>query len=1039
MIKRRLILLLTLCLLLPAAAPRAQDEDVLNRENDERVTTREERERSLATLLAAARQARDAGESLQAARFLNRAGRLQLRLNQSQDAIATYQEALAILNQTPDPVIQVDSLNGLASVYQRLSKCDEVQTFIQQAKALSEQQGYVAGKARALLTLSDCQNYGNHALAAATAQEALELWRSIDDKWGIAEAYAVLGNYQLANDNLPESTRSHQTALSIWRELDFAIGQADSLIILGFIEYRKGAWQQVFDFLSQAQNLIDGEAEPYKMGQIHMGLAYAFMQTGMPEIALAKFFEGMEDYRRAESRYGVVGAVLNIGMCHYSLGNYAEAQTYLQQALAESEPIKAVKTAALCNDYLGRTFNAISNEAEALRHFEVAIELYTRLSCPMEVARTRALVGQVYQQQGKVEQARAYYQDALKTFRTLSDQINQSAALYALGGLELKQNNLDLAEGYLRESIEVTEEIRRASTSSDLMAAFSATVYDRYEKYVDCLMRRSAKGSEQGLVVRAFETSEVARARSLAELLRATQTSLIEGLDPELAEREKSLRQELKVKEDFKVALLGRSYTPEELARLDARMAELQSQYKEVSETIRARYPSYERMTRPAGWGLQQIQEQVIADDQTLLLEYSLGSDKSYVWAVTRDHIKSYELPARAEINEAAQRAYKLLAAPPSPDTAKELTAAIEEFARKVLSPVAQELTKRRIIVVGDATLHYIPFQVLPTPGAASEPMVANYEIVTSPSATILGELRKEAARRQPAKVLAAFGDPIFETNYAQRKASGEQSDGLLAMEASPLQHALRDIELNKDSFDPSVIKPLFYAKQELANLSKAASSGESFMASGFTASREQLLSTDLTDYAILHFATHGLLDPRRPENSGLVLSTVNREGQAQNGFVGLEDIYGLRAPVDLVVLSACQTALGKDVRGEGLLGLTRGFMYAGASSVVASLWKVDDEATAELMRQFYTNMLQKEMTPADALRAAQNSIRQRPEWQEPYYWAGFTLQGEYRQVIKPASSGLGWKIMIGAALILMMGVAFWYSRRRVLTPAESR
>ncbi|HET8675762.1 MAG TPA: CHAT domain-containing protein, partial [Blastocatellia bacterium] len=176
-----------------------------------------------------------------------------------------------------------------------------------------------------------------------------------------------------------------------------------------------------------------------------------------------------------------------------------------------------------------------------------------------------------------------------------------------------------------------------------------------------------------------------------------------------------------------------------------------------------------------------------------------------------------------------------------------------------------------------------------------------------------------------------------------------------------------------------------------------------------------------------------------RPENSGLVLSTVNREGKEQNGFVGLQDIYGLRAPVDLVVLSACQTALGKDVRGEGLLGLTRGFMYAGASSVVASLWKVDDEATAELMRQFYTNMLREGMTPADALRAAQNSIRQRPEWHAPYYWAGFTLQGEYSQVIRPTpTSGLYWKILIGAALMLLIGVAFWYRYRRVRTPQES-
>jgi CHAT domain-containing protein len=553
-------------------------------------------------------------------------------------------------------------------------------------------------------------------------------------------------------------------------------------------------------------------------------------------------------------------------------------------------------------------------------------------------------------------------------------------------------------------------------------------------------MRKHDAQPAQGFAVRAFETSELSRSRSLAELLRATQTNLIAGLDPKLAEQEKSLRQSLKVKEDYKVALLGKQYTKEELVALDAEIARLQAEYKQVNETIRASYPSYEQLTRPAAWDLRQIQEQVISDDQTVLLEYSLGSEQSYVWTVTRDGIKSYNLPARALVNEEAQKVYKLLAAPPGPNTVKELTPAVEELGRMVLSPVAQELSKRRIIIVADGALHYIPFQILPSPSASNEPLVANYEIVTTPSASILGELRKEATRRQPEKVLAAFGDPVFAENYAQSKESSEQSDGVLAMESVPLQHALRDIELNGDSFDPSVIKPLFYAKRELANLRNAASSGETFVASGFTATREQLLSTDLTEYAILHFATHGLLDPKRPENSGLVLSTVNRAGQEQNGFVGLQDIYGLRAPVDLVVLSACQTALGKDVRGEGLLGLTRGFMYAGASSVVASLWKVDDEATAELMRQFYTNMLREGMTPADALRAAQNSIRQRPEWQAPYYWAGFTLQGEYRQVIKPTpTSGLYWKIIIGAALMLLIGMAFWYRYRKVRTPQESR
>jgi CHAT domain-containing protein len=499
----------------------------------------------------------------------------------------------------------------------------------------------------------------------------------------------------------------------------------------------------------------------------------------------------------------------------------------------------------------------------------------------------------------------------------------------------------------------------------------------------------------------------------------------------------------LRVKEDDKVALLSGAYNKAEFDKLEEERTRLEREYKQVSEIIEARYPSYKQLTRPRVWDLPQIQEQVIADDQTLLLEYSLGSDNSYVWAVTRDSIKSYNLPARTLMNQAAQKVYNLLATSPASgnasDMAKELSLAVQQLSQMVLSPVAAELRPqtRRIIIVADGALHYIPFQILLTSSANDEPLVANYEIINTPSASILGELRKEAGRQQPTKVLAAFGDPVFPSNYAQhsKTSASEPSLALQTTENAGWQPALRDIELSGDSFDPLALKPLFYAKGELAALLESASGGETLVASGFAATREQLLSTDLSQYAILHFATHGLLSPKRPEYSGLVLSTITSNGQAQNGFVTLQDIYGLRAPVDLVVLSACQTALGKDVRGEGLLGLTRGFMYAGASSVVASLWKVDDEATAELMRQFYINMLQRRLTPAAALQAAQNSIRQRPEWHMPYYWAGFTLQGEYRQVIHPLSAtGAGRmyrNLILSGVLVLLAGGALWYRHRR--------
>jgi CHAT domain-containing protein len=1038
MIKLRLIPLLLICIWLSVSAPQAQNDDVLSRQADESATTTEERQRSLATLLTAASQFRDSGEALKAARFLNRAGRLQLKLNSPQDALATFQDALTILKQTPDPTIHVDSLNGMSAVYNRLSNCDEAQTFLQQAIALSEQNNYVAGKAEALLTLSDCRNYHDQALAVRTAQEALALWKSINFKLGMARSYIALGDYQLSQSNLTEATQNSETALNLARELNVADQQAEALINLGFIEYRKGAWQNVFTFLTQAQALLDEKAEPYKMGQIAAGLADAFIESGLPETGLVKYLEALEYFRQTQNPRSVVSMVWGIGKTYYLLGDYPKALENLQRALADAESIKESKFAALCNDSLGRTFAALNDHTAALRHFEVALDLYTRAGNPMEAARVRALMGQVYQQQGKIEKARKYYQRGLETFVALSDHVNQSATLYALGRLELERDNLSAAEVYLRQAIEVTENVRRVSTSRDLTAAFSATVNERYESYVEYLMRRHQEQPSQGFAVRAFEINDLGRARSLAELLRAMQTNLATGLDPQLAEQEKAIRQLLRVKEDDKVALLGTKYKKEELTALDAEIARLDAEYKRINEIIRARYPSYEQITRPTAWDLRQLQEQVIADDQTVLLEYSLGADKSYLWAVTHNNITPYELPAQPLITEAAQKVYKLLATPPDADTENNLTQATQELSRIILSPVIAELNKRQVIIVADGALNYIPFQVLPMPSANNELLSDNCEVINVPSASILGELRQEAARRQPpSKVLVAFGAPVFESNYAQRKDTNgsEHLAAVTTLETGSLRRALRDIELNGESFDPSVIKPLFYARRELANLLAVAAGGETFVATDYDASREKLLSMDLTKFAILHFATHGLLDPKRVENSGLVLSTVNRDGQAQNGFVGLQDIYSLRAPVDLVVLSACQTGLGKDVRGEGLVGLTRGFMYAGASSVVASLWKVDDEATAELMKQFYINMLQKRMTPAAALRAAQSSIRQKPEWRSPYYWAAFTLQGEYRQVIKPTLAGatpIYPKVIVGGALLaLLASFAWWRGRQR--------
>ena len=256
-------------------------------------------------------------------------------------------------------------------------------------------------------------------------------------------------------------------------------------------------------------------------------------------------------------------------------------------------------------------------------------------------------------------------------------------------------------------------------------------------------------------------------------------------------------------------------------------------------------------------------------------------------------------------------------------------------------------------------------------------------------------------AGRQPApKSVAVFADPVFRNDdprinpsqirveTARAKQSPAPTGELAA--TSDIERSARDAGLN------SFVR-LRFSRQEAEAIAAFAPQQKRLTALDFVASHETAQSADLSQYRIVHFATHGLLNSQQPELSGIVLSLVDERGQPQDGFLRLHEIYNLKLNADLVVLSACQTALGKEVRGEGLIGLTRGFMYAGAPRVVASLWRVDDRATAELMKRFYQGMLKEGLRPAAALRAAQVSMLKEKRWSAPHYWAAFTLQGEWR------------------------------------------
>jgi len=893
-----------------------------------------------------------------------------------------------------------------------------------------------------LLQLSAKQNRSDHPGALTTAQEALKEFQTVNDNRGIARAYFQIGRCHFAMNDLAEATSNFQTALQRWRELNDVSEQAETLIMLAFVEHRKGEWGNTLSYYNQAQAL--GQASSYQLGQIANGMGYLFIESGLLDDALVQFQQSLAHYQQSDDEFAPFAAnrvLMDIGYTKLLLGDHEESLNYLQRALPNFNPAEV--DAAECHENLGRVYFALANYPQALEHLQTALPIYEHAKNAIEAERVGALIGQVYEQQGSLALARPQYVRALSTFRRLDDRMNEAAVTFLLGRLELKAGHLDAAETYLKQSIDSTEELRSVSIGREVTAAYSATVHDRYEAYIACLLRKSKLESSPVLNQRAFEASELSRARSLAELLRDTQTNLLAGVDPQLSEREKNLRQKIKFKIDDRLELLKAGGDQrKQLNEVETTLQQLRAEHQQVDEQLRSLNPAYAQVTRPTAYSLKQIQNEVVEDDQTALLEYVLADDTSYVWVVTKNGIKVTELAGKAAITAAVQKLYNSVSVRPKQDDDTAITKATEELAALVIKPVADQLTNSRLIVVADGALNYIPFQILSLP-SQQEPLVATHEIVNTPSASILGQLRHEKQQRgTPHNVVAAFGYPAFASNYAELKGtkSGELMAEVRKNESDPWTSAMRDIELVGDDVDVATIKPLTFSREELARLREVAGPA-SFFATGFDASRETLEHTDLSQFAILHFATHGALNPKKPEKSGFLLSTVGPDGQRLKGFITTQDVYQLHAPVYLVVLSACRTGLGKDVRGEGLNSVTRGFMYAGASSIAASLWNVDDDVTAELMKHFYDNMLVQGMPPAAALRAAQNTIRRQPAWRSPFYWAAFTLQGEYKQPIRvsPANNNTGFtakKTLLVVLVSLLLGaVGWWYwNRRRVRT-----
>ncbi|HEV3468188.1 MAG TPA: CHAT domain-containing tetratricopeptide repeat protein [Pyrinomonadaceae bacterium] len=940
-----------------------------------------------------------------------------------------FDRALAILREENDLYGQAYVNNEIGAALRDFDSARNALPFYQKMYELYERAGSRWGQAHALNNTGIAHAVlGEYAEALVHFRRALPLWQAVRDRTMEGNTHNNIGGMLERLGDPAQAAAHYEEALRLLQETGNPARMAATYTNLGVLRHGFGEMQAASDNYEQALALHREVRNERGQANVLDNIGMVHADWGDAERALVYLDKALTIRKKLGEPRGHAATLDNLGFAYYLLGKYPEARKHFQEAQRLFTQADDRQGVAYTLTHLGMVHMAGGRPQEALGSYAQALDAQKKGGSRLWEAVTLDKIGEAHAATGDLSRAAADYEEALTLWRELRDGVGTARSLYGLARIESARGNLGAARDRIERAINISESLRTRTANHQLRMTYLSTKRDYYELDIDIKMRLHERAPSEGHAEAALESSDRARARGLIDLLAEGQVNVRRGGDPALIAQKGDLEKQLGAVSDRLLLLRGSKVEEKDKARVAAEVANLEREfdaltdsYEDVLTRIRSHSPRYAQLTQPEPLRASKIRE--LLDDDTLLLEYALGEERSYLWAVTRGGVQGYRLRGRAEIEAAVKSLREDLTAyePPQPGESSPLDAErlqksvkllrqrAAELSEMVLGPVAGRLGVKRVVVVADEALQFVPFEVLPALGAqrpargaagrapledgGAYPPPPAREVIYLPSASALALLRA-TPRGTPDKYVAVFADPVFSSDDARvSTARGAAPAG--ATRSGELAGALRDMQRTAGM---STLARLPYSLEEANGIISAVPAGLGTVAVGFRANREAATSPTLGGYRAVHFATHALLDDTRPQLSGLVLSLVDEQGRPREGFLRLSDIYNMELPVELVVLSACETGIGKEVRGEGLIGLTRGFMYAGARRVVASLWKVDDEATAALMKSFYRHMFKDRMPPPAALRLAKSELmRSRQQWRAPYFWAGFVLQGDWK------------------------------------------
>lgn len=973
-------------------------------------------------------------EPQKAAFCLNERAKLAQIISDYEAAFQSLHKALIIEKNSNLIEEKVITLSLLSLIFRQKGDKRHSQKYYQESIKLSKKVDSAIAKAYALYSAGLYNFYnGNIKETISLFEQANVFAQQTQDIQLISQILFYIGFSYGREENPYYGLEKMNLALRKCEYFGYVRGKALSFFGIGFLHMIVNEKQKALDFYKKAEELFPTDFEWIEKAKLYNNIGVIYEEYGDLDLSEIYRQKAFEYYQKGNYPFGQLATMPSLARIKLLKGDSIEAKQLYNKALIFAKELDDQFHIAIINEGLGNLDFINSNYDSAISNYLKVLQFYNDIK--IKLPRLENNLGKSFMKKGNLIVAKNYFQIAYKNNEKIKDLLPLTENLFNLAKIHFLEGDTQNAIENISKSLYITEKLYSDVTNANLKRTYFSNIYERYEFYINLLIQKHKQSLERRFIIQALQASEKSRSRSILEKLILSEANFTKDAHPNILNKEKEIRNLLNTNSDKLTELLSQNTNKSEIEKISSELNKLEYELEEIKAELKQKSPIYSAIKNPEPFDLNDFQQNIL-DDNSILLEFSLGEKESYLWIVSKDDFSYIILPDQKVIEESIEKIHKTFDARqplPNEDIESYQKRKFESEAiynqeilllsKEILEQITEKIANKRLIIIPDGKLALLPFATLIHP-LTNKPLIQHNEIVYQPSASFLSFLTKLGSRNShPQKDLLVFADPVFSDDDIRLTTKPKNEISL----PSVLSLNLRDFRL----MDNGKIPRLLASQNEAESIAKIVGTSQTSVISGFEANRERVLNSDLSNYKILHFATHGLVDVKRPEVSSIVLSQYDIDGNKNEGFLRLQDIYALNLNTDLVVLSSCESGVGKEIKGEGLMSINNAFLQAGAKSVLSSAWKVDDYATAELMKLFYQELIDKKLPPSEALRQAQIRMSENPQFSSSFYWAAFTVQGEFRHAVSIEKSYQSYYFILGiGGILLLVFIAFFIKRK---------